>query len=53
MPSKGKTKGNMGELKIAKFLTELFGAKFIRKSSCPVVPIIPQFYTNEILCMLE
>ena len=30
MPSKGKTKGNTGELKIAKFLTELYEAKFIR-----------------------
>jgi hypothetical protein len=30
MPSKGKAKGNQGELKIAKFLTETFGAKFMR-----------------------
>jgi hypothetical protein len=30
MPSKGKNKGNSGELRIAKFLTELFGEKFIR-----------------------
>lgn len=30
MPSKGKTKGNTGELKIAKFLTETFDAKFMR-----------------------
>ena len=30
MPSKGKTKGNTGELKIAKFLTEQFEAKFMR-----------------------
>jgi hypothetical protein len=30
MPSKGKAKGNTGELKIAKFLTETFGAKFMR-----------------------
>lgn len=28
--SKGKTKGNTGELKIAKFLTELYGHKFLR-----------------------
>lgn len=30
MPAKGKAKGNTGELKIAKFLTECFGAKFMR-----------------------
>lgn len=30
MATKGKAKGNNGELKIAKFLTELFGAKFMR-----------------------
>jgi hypothetical protein len=30
MPSKGKAKGNAGELRIAKFLTETFGAKFMR-----------------------
>lgn len=30
MPAKGKAKGNQGELKIAKFLTETFGAQFMR-----------------------
>ena len=30
MATRGKAKGNNGELKIAKFLTELFGAKFMR-----------------------
>ena len=30
MPTKGKSKGNQGELIIAKFLTKLFGAQFIR-----------------------
>ena len=30
MATRGKAKGNQGELKIAKFLTELFGAKFMR-----------------------
>ena len=30
MPTKGKSKGNQGELKIAKFLTDLFEAKFMR-----------------------
>jgi hypothetical protein len=30
MPTKGKSKGNQGELKIAKFLTELFENKFMR-----------------------
>jgi hypothetical protein len=30
MPTKGKSKGNSGELKIAKFLTELYEAKFMR-----------------------
>lgn len=30
MPAKGKAKGNTGELKIAKYLTETFGAKFMR-----------------------
>lgn len=30
MATRGKAKGNTGELKIAKFLTELFGAKFMR-----------------------
>ena len=30
MPTKGKSKGNQGELKIAKFLTDLFEAKFLR-----------------------
>jgi hypothetical protein len=30
MPTKGKSKGNQGELKIAKFLTDLFQAKFMR-----------------------
>lgn len=30
MPAKGKSKGNTGELLIAKFLTETFGSKFMR-----------------------
>ena len=30
MPTKGKSKGNQGELKIAKFLTDLFEHKFMR-----------------------
>ena len=30
MPTKGKSKGNQGELKIAKFLTETFESKFLR-----------------------
>lgn len=30
MPTKGKTKGNQGELKIAKFLTDLFESRFMR-----------------------
>jgi hypothetical protein len=30
MPTKGKTKGNSGELKIAKFLTSLFESQFMR-----------------------
>lgn len=30
MPTKGKTKGNAGELKIAKFLTTLFESQFMR-----------------------
>jgi hypothetical protein len=30
MPTKGKTKGNSGELKIAKFLTTLFESQFMR-----------------------
>lgn len=30
MPSKGKNKGNSGERKIADFLTELYGQKFMR-----------------------
>lgn len=30
MPTKGKSKGNQGELKIARFLTDLFESKFMR-----------------------
>lgn len=30
MPTRGKQKGNNGELKIAKFLTELYESKFMR-----------------------
>lgn len=40
MPSKGKAKGNTGELRIAKFLTETFGAKFNQRSMCLAVASI-------------
>jgi hypothetical protein len=35
--SKGKAKGNAGELRIAKFLTTLYEAKFNQKNRCQAV----------------